>query len=262
MGATGYFPYEPSSVGAILAMLLFGGSAIFHTIQMTRTRTWFFTAFLVGAYSYICRLMSARKPDSLVPYILQSMFIILPPSLYAATIYMTYGRIVTYIGKPHLSTISPQKVTKVFVTGDVAAFLLQLAGGGMQTINSMRSLGEKILIVGLFVQLLFFGFFLYVSGSFQLRLRDCGYGWSGGGQWRRLLHILFLVSALVIVRCVFRIIEYIQGTGGYLYSHEVYMYIFDSVPMFFVQAVFHFYHPGNIFIGKTLEDEHHILREV
>lgn len=50
MGA-GYFPYEPSSVGAILAMLLFGGSAIFHTIQMTKTRTWFFTAFLVGAYS-------------------------------------------------------------------------------------------------------------------------------------------------------------------------------------------------------------------
>ncbi|KAI9045984.1 RTA1 domain-containing protein [Aspergillus affinis] len=182
------------------------------------------------------------------------MFIILPPSLYAATIYMTYGRIITYIGKPHLSTIGPQNVTKVFVSGDVTAFLLQLAGGGMQTINSTRNLGQKILLVGLFVQLIFFGFFLYVSGSFQVRLRKCGYGWSGGGQWRRLLHILFLVSALVIERCVFRVVEYAEGTDGSVYTHEVYAYILDAIPMFFVQAIFHFCHPGKVLIGKTLED--------
>ncbi|KAL4966985.1 RTA1 domain-containing protein [Aspergillus stella-maris] len=238
MGESGYYPYEPSSIGEILAMLLFGGSAIVHTVQICKTRTWFFTAFLIGAYSYIFRLISARKPNSLVAYVCQSKFIILPPSLYAATIYMTYGRIVTYIDKPHLTIIRPQKVTKVFVIGDVSAFLLQLAGGGMQTINSMRNIGQKILVIGLLVQLIFFGFFLYVSGNFQNRLRQCGYGWFGGGRWRRLLHILLLVSVLVI---------------GYLYSHEAYAYLFDAIPMFFVQAVFHFYHPGKILIGKILE---------
>ncbi|KAL6229950.1 hypothetical protein BDW75DRAFT_234795 [Aspergillus navahoensis] len=258
MANSGYYPYDPSSAGAILAMLLFGGSALFHTWQILKTRTWFFTAFLIGAYSYIFRLISARNPDSLMPYICQSMFIILPPSLYAATIYMTYGRIVTFIGKPHLSIISPGKVTKVFVIGDVAAFLLQCSGGGMQTMNSMRKLGEKILVVGLFVQLFFFGFFLFVSGSFQVRLRQCGFGWMGGGQWRRLLHILFLVSALVIARCVFRIVEYVQGTDGYLYKREGFAYAFDMVPMFFVQAIFHFYHPGRILVGKTLMDDEHI----
>ncbi|KAL4940153.1 hypothetical protein BDV06DRAFT_213689 [Aspergillus oleicola] len=258
MGESGYYPYEPSSIGAILAMLLFGGSAIVHTVQICKTRTWFFTAFLIGAYSYIFRLISARKPDSLVAYVCQSMFIILPPSLYAATIYMTYGRIVTYIDKPHLTIIRPQKVTKVFVIGDVSAFLLQLAGGGMQTINSMRNIGQKILVIGLLVQLIFFGFFLYVSGNFQNRLRQCGYGWFGGGRWRRLLHILLLVSVLVIARCVFRIVEYAQGTEGYLYSHEAYAYLFDAIPMFFVQAVFHFYHPGKILIGKILEDQTYV----
>jgi hypothetical protein len=72
---------------------------------------------------YIFRLISARNPGSLALYIGQSMFIILPPSLYAATIYMTYGRIVVHVGKPHLSIISPQKVTKDFVMGDITAFL-------------------------------------------------------------------------------------------------------------------------------------------
>ncbi|KAE8157656.1 RTA-like protein [Aspergillus tamarii] len=187
------------------------------------------------------------------------MLIILPPSLYAATIYMTYGRIVMFVNKPHMSVVNPRKVTKIFVSGDVSAFLLQLAGGGMQTINSMRSIGQKVLVVGLVVQLIFFGFFLYVAVSFLVRLRRSGSGMNLiGGPWLRLLHVLFLVSVLVIGRCVFRIIEYVSGTDGYIYSHEVFMYIFDAIPMLFVQGIFHFYHPGKILTGKTLEQEDYV----
>ncbi|GAM35915.1 RTA1 domain protein [Talaromyces pinophilus] len=206
---------------------------------------------------YIFRLISARNPESLVPYICQSTLIILPPSLYAATVYMTYGRLVTFIGKPELSIIAPQKVTKIFVWGDTLAFLLQLSGGGMQTISSMRNIGQKVLITGLIVQLIFFGFFLYVSVTVQIRLRKTRLN-IVGGPWRRLLQILFLVAALVIGRCVFRIIEYVGGTDGYLYSHEVYMYIFDMIPMFFVQAIFHFLHPGKILVGKSPVVDNHV----
>lgn len=206
---------------------------------------------------YIFRVISTINPDSLVAYVGQSTLIILPPSLYAATIYMTYGRIVMFVGKPHLSIVAPRKVTKVFVLGDTAAFLLQLSGGGMQTINSMRNLGQKILVVGLFVQLIFFGFFLWVSVTFHVRLRRSGLDLIEG-PWRRLLHVLFLVSGLVIGRCVFRIIEYVGGTDGYLYSHEVFMYIFDAIPMFFVQATFHFYHPGKILAGKSLSGDDYV----
>ncbi|CAG8038339.1 unnamed protein product [Penicillium olsonii] len=282
MGTSGYYPYEPSSAAAIIAMLLFGGSACFHLWRMCKQKTWFFTAFLIGAFSeffvagrsiagrktnepstlvmtlgYIFRLLSARKPDSLVAYVCQSMFIILPPSLYAATIYMTYGRIVVYVGKPHLSIIAPRKVTKIFVLGDTSAFLLQLAGGGMQTINSMRNLGQKVLIVGLAVQLIFFAFFLYVSITFKLRLRGAGFDLIGG-RWPQLLHTLFLVSALVIGRCIFRIIEYVGGTDGYVYSREVFAYLFDAIPMFFVQAIFHFVHPGKILVGKGSTDDDYV----
>lgn len=206
---------------------------------------------------YIFRLISARSLESLVPYICQSTLIILPPSLYAATIYMTYGRIVVYVGKPEMSTVSPSKVTKIFVSGDTTAFLLQLSGGGMQTIDSMRNMGQKILVIGLIIQLIFFGFFLYVSVSFLVRLRRSGLDLTAG-SWLRLLHVLFLVSALVIGRCVFRIIEYVGGTDGYLSSHEVFMYIFDAVPMFFVQAIFHFFHPGKILALKSLPGEEYV----
>ncbi|RHZ57500.1 uncharacterized protein CDV56_108101 [Aspergillus thermomutatus] len=108
-------------------------------------------------------LISSRDQNNLAAYICQSMFIILPPSLYAATIYMIYSRIVMFVGKPQFSIVAPRKITKIFVMGDTTAFLLQLSGGGMQTIDSMRTLGQKILLVGLFVQLVFFGFFLCVN---------------------------------------------------------------------------------------------------
>ena len=217
---------------------------------------------LVMTLGYVFRLLSAKNPDSLVPYICQSMFIILPPSLYAATIYMTYGRIVNFVGQPQLSIVNPRKVTKIFVSGDTTAFLLQLGGGGMQTIDTMRNIGQKVLVVGLIVQLLFFGFFLYVSVIFQRRLHNARLNIIGG-PWRRLLHVLFLVSALVIGRCVFRIIEYVSGTDGYVYTHEFFMYIFDMIPMFFVQAIFHFVHPGKILAGKgPVVDQYVNLQDV
>lgn len=51
MGSPGYYPYDPSTAGAVVAMLLFGASSCVHLWQMIKTRTWFFTAFLIGAFS-------------------------------------------------------------------------------------------------------------------------------------------------------------------------------------------------------------------
>jgi hypothetical protein len=118
------------------------------------------------------RYVSARSPIELGPYIAQSLFIILPPSLYAATIYMIYGRLVLFVNAAKASVIRPTRVTKIFVLGDVLAFFLQAGGGGMMAQADMADMGQKIMLVGLFVQLLFFGFFLVISFIFFVRLRS------------------------------------------------------------------------------------------
>lgn len=79
---------------------------------------------------YGFRYLSAGSPDKLGLYIGQSLCIILPPSLYAATIYMIFGRLVVFVDSPEASLIRPTRVTKIFVCGDVLAFLMQAAGGG------------------------------------------------------------------------------------------------------------------------------------
>lgn len=44
----------------------------------------------------------------------QELCILLSPALFAATIYMTYGRLITYVG-PKYSIIRPSRVTAFFV---------------------------------------------------------------------------------------------------------------------------------------------------
>lgn len=201
---------------------------------------------------YILRAASAADTTAMGPYIGQNVCILLPPSLYAATIYMIYGRIVIYAGEPALSIVSPQKVTKIFVIGDVLAFLTQASSGGMMAMSSMAQMGQKITIVGLFIQLFIFGGFLTIAIIFGRRVQQaktalrnlpCG----------SLLYVLFAVSGLIIVRCFYRIIEFCQGNDGYLMGHEVFMYVFDTIPMFVVQAIFHFHHPGKVLVTRRYD---------
>jgi hypothetical protein len=198
---------------------------------------------------YICRAISAGDTTAMGPYIGQNVCILLPPSLYAATIYMIYGRIVIYAESPELSIISPLKVTKIFVIGDVLAFLTQGTGGGMMAMSSTARMGQIITIAGLFIQLIFFGAFLTISIIFGRRIQQKRAPLSNL-PYGHLLYILFGVSGLIIVRCLYRVVEFCQGNDGYLMGHEAFMYVFDTIPMFAVQIIFHFYHPGKILSGK------------
>ncbi|KAE8150469.1 RTA1 like protein-domain-containing protein [Aspergillus avenaceus] len=245
-----FYQYSPSVAAAVIFILCYGAGTGFHIFQLWKLKCWFFTTFIVGAImmtvGYIFRAVSANNTAALGPYVGQSICILLPPSLYAATIYMIYGRIVLYARSPELSTIAPHKVTKVFVIGDVIAFLAQGSGGGMMAVSSLASLGQKVTVVGLIVQLIFFGGFLTISIIFHqrvqkhkgVRVRDTPYG--------TLLYVLFGVSALIIIRCLYRVVEFCQGNAGYLIGHEIYMYVLDTIPMFIVQSVFHYWHPGKI----------------
>ena len=53
-------------------------------------------------------------------------------------------------------------------------------------------------------------------------------------DWKKMLYILYSVSALILFRCTFRLIEYAMGNAAYLIAHEWTLYCFDAVPMVLV----------------------------
>lgn len=114
--------------------------------------------------------------------------------------------------------------------------------------------GEQIITGGLAIQVLFFGLFMVVSAVFHYRIRVCptSRSLSLTVPWERHLFVLYAASGLIMVRSVFRIIEYVMGSDGVLLSNEIYLYIFDGTLMFITMALFNFWHPSNIISNENL----------
>jgi hypothetical protein len=97
--------------------------------------------------------------------------------------------------------------------------------------------GEKIVIAGLALQVATFVVFLIASIDFHIRMNRKALASTNAepaGDWKKMLWILYSVSALILFRCTFRLIEYSMGNAAYLIAHEWTLYTFDAIPMFLV----------------------------
>lgn len=118
------------------------------------------------------------------------------------------------------------------------------SSGGSNTVGT----GQNVVISGLIVQVIFFGFFLVNAVVFQRRLvsHSTAGGFADHLPWRKHVYALHTSSGLVLVRSIVRVVEYIQGTGGFLMSHEAFIYVFDGLLMFTLMVIFLVIHPSEV----------------
>ncbi|KAF2496162.1 RTA1-domain-containing protein [Lophium mytilinum] len=268
------YRYKPSLPAAVIFIVLFAVTTFFHVFQCWKHRSLFMIALIVGGtfefVGYAGRAVSAHNTQSLNPYIIQTILILLGPSLFAATIYMILGRLIRRVDGEKYSPIRATWLTKIFVLGDVLSFLLQGGGAGIMSgankgdaknAQSKIDLGQKVIIVGLVLQVLFFGTFGIVAGVFHMRARKVAHIQALTVPWERCMHVLYATSVLIFIRSIFRVIEYAQGNKGYLISHEIFLYIFDSMLMLGVMVILNVSHPGELLDQRKRENPHHLLEE-
>lgn len=65
-------------------------------------------------------------------------------------------------------------------------------------------------------------------------------------RWQKYLLTLYVTSALILVRSIFRVIEYLNGNDGVLLRSEVYLYIFDALLMIVVLVWMNWFHPSEL----------------
>jgi len=106
--------------------------------------------------------------------------------------------------------------------------------------------GTYLVLAGLFIQVVFFGIFLVTSITFQLRLRSHPTPRSESLPWKKHIYALYTISALIFLRCLVRVIEYLQGYGGEIMRAEGFLYGFDSVPMILVMITWNCLHPSEV----------------
>lgn len=271
----------------MIFVVAFALTTVLHLTQVFRRKTWYFIPLVVGGIfetvGFVGRILSTNDVWALGPYIMQSLLLLLAPALFAASIYIILGRIILLVDGEKHSLIRQKWLTKIFVTGDVISFIVQMGGGGIQAAGSLELLhtGEKVIIVGLFLQLAFFGFFIVVASLFHYRLRRenrisdfnndeaSAYRHSEHHSthrhsthssapvslpnlsihhlpWERHIYTLYVASALIMIRSIFRVVEYLQGNNGYLLRREIFLFVFDALLMLTVMILFNFIHPAQV----------------
>ncbi|KAK6540235.1 hypothetical protein TWF694_009050 [Orbilia ellipsospora] len=254
--------YLPSVPIAILFFSLFTIATGFLSWRIFRTKTWYCIVFAIGGFfqiiGYLIRVYCHYNTNQIATYVLQSTFILLAPVFYAASIYMVLGRLISSTHGGHLSIIRPTRMTEIFVAGDFLSLSVQGNAVSLTTKDKTKKIGEGIITAGLFIQLLLFGFFVFVAMRFHRRLQTRikkGLEQEPTVPWRKGLHMLYACSFLIMVRSVFRVVEYIMGVDSYLLTTEWPSYCFDASLMFIVQVIFAVWFPDQFQYQKVEGDE-------
>ncbi|KAJ5545810.1 Protein RTM1 [Penicillium frequentans] len=255
------YRYTPSIPAAAIFAGIFLLLSILHLVRLVRNRTYFFIPFIVGLLfecaGYIARIFSHFDAMALGPYIVQTMLILVAPPLFAASIYMMLGRVVVKLGAEKQSIVPVRFLTKTFVVGDVISFLMQCGGGGYMAAGSISAMntGANIVVGGLVVQLLFFGFFVAVSTVFHWRFKrqpryihvssTRSHGPETRMTWEAVMWALYIACLLILVRSVFRVVEFVEGNNGFIMRREYLLYLFDACLMSLTGLVLGIVYPGS-----------------
>ncbi|PLB45131.1 RTA1 like protein [Aspergillus steynii IBT 23096] len=250
----GYYlwQYVPSRAAAVIFLLLFLGATAFHVWKIWKLKTWFCICFAIGGFfefiGYCARASAYDKTGRMMPFCIQNTFILLGPALFAASVYMVLGRIITAVRAEHHSLIRVNWLTKIFVLGDVLSFVVQGGAAGMMVSSDLASMGNNIVIAGLLIQVIMFGLFIVTAILFQMRMQKSPTTESFNAElpWKSHLGTLYMVSLLIMVRSIFRVVEFIMGHDGYLLSHEWTLYIFDALLMWIAMVLFGYRYPGDL----------------
>lgn len=57
---------------------------------------------------------------------------------------------------------------------------------------------------------------------------------------------LYIVSILIFVRSIVRAVEYLQGYGGYIMRHPIFLFIFDGLAMWLAVFTMNLIHPNEV----------------
>jgi RTA1 like protein len=168
---------------------------------------------------------------------------------------MVYARIVTSVEGETYSPISPRRTTIIFVLGDLNCLNIQSGGAGLLPHPKIANIGDYIIVVGLILQVLMFVSFMVCCLLFNNRFRKhkAEAGDTSDIPWQSCLNMLYGTSLAVLVRNIYRVIEFLMGQHGYLLENEWPLYVFDGALMFVVMVGFLIWYPSSL-LRPGMED--------
>ncbi|KAM6525692.1 Lipid-translocating exporter-like protein rta1 [Fusarium falciforme] len=270
------YVYAPNKGAAIFFTIAYAISTIFHIWQCYRYKAWklvglhcicgvMFTAGYAmreyGAYNYLYKT-TTKLPLSI--FITSQVCIYVCPPLLELANYHVLGRIFYYV--PYCAPIAPGKVLATFggLMG-LVEFLNSLGvslSANTSSTPEKQALGSHLTIAAISLQLIIIIIFVYLAYLFQ---RHCSKANVQATAVKTLLTTLYMSMALILVRCIYRLVEHTGNTKvdiddvdslmtlSLILRYEVFFYIFEAVLMLINSILWNIWHPG-----RFLPKDYHV----
>ncbi|EJP68056.1 RTA1 domain-containing protein [Beauveria bassiana ARSEF 2860] len=246
-----YYNDDPSFEANLAFAALFGASFLAHIVQAIAYKKRFCWVLIMGAAwetaAFSNRTLGAHNQQE-----------------------RQDQRLCVYDGRPHglfglpdkkIWGVRAVKLTVLFVWLDVVCFLVQLGGGLLLSNDDNRNLapiGMKLYTAGIALQLGFVVIFGVMTGWFYHRMRQVSQGKGMGRRLQILTWTMLAVLVLIIVRVIFRLLEFGPGidASNELITNEMYPLALDALPMVIALVLLNVMHPGLVLRGPDGEFPH------
>ncbi|KAI1011154.1 hypothetical protein LB504_002458 [Fusarium proliferatum] len=255
-----YF-FDPSFAANLAFCVLFGVTTMVHLIQAILFKKKFSWVAIMGAawetIGFAFKTLGSRDQQNTTYVILGQLFFLLAPLWVNAFVYMAVARMV-YFRMPDrkLLGIKAIRMTLLFVWLDIILFLVQGAGGSMLSNNedmNVIRIGQKVYMAGVGLQLAVILIFIGITVYFYFKLRQLEGRSMGRMKW--LILTMLTVLILIVIRIVYRLIEFGPGVNEHnqLLIHEEYPLGLDATPILIALVLLNIMHPGFVLRGPDSE---------
>ncbi|KAF3021390.1 hypothetical protein E8E14_000742 [Neopestalotiopsis sp. 37M] len=188
-------------------------------------------------------------------YIASTCFIYFAPPLLELANYHVLGRALYYVH--YLSPLHPGRVLTTF--GFLSTIVEALNGIGVSWSanhylpDNYITIGQNLMRASLILQLVVIGCFTLLTTVFYCRCKRAG---ALNRRIQRPLQILYVSTALILVRTIYRTVEFFiltdASTASFtdmnhvspLLRYEWYFYVFEAAPMLANSMLWNVFHPG------------------
>ncbi|KAL7619981.1 hypothetical protein AAE478_010529 [Parahypoxylon ruwenzoriense] len=252
--------YAPNKGAPVFFAVAYLATGAVHFWQAVHYKSWRLTGLyvfcsLLFVVGFIFRELGAFDYTDLIKYIVSICLCYAAPPLYELGNYYVLGRILYFV--PYYSPIHPGRVLTTFAA--ISMVIEALNGTGASYIanrslpQDIQQTGQSLLKAALILQLVVVTLFLALAATFQMRCRKNGINHVKVNQ---SLLTLYISSAIILVRCIYRAVEFFDldttdfsspefdpSTLSAIIRYEWFFYVFEATLMLCNSVLLNVRHP-------------------
>ncbi|ORY23795.1 RTA1 like protein-domain-containing protein [Naematelia encephala] len=262
---------------AIIFTVIYVVLSLLFNYRMWRNREAKWLYFLVWGTNimlggFIVRAVTHFQPYSLGLFIVQTLLILLAPTLFLAEMYIIVPKFADTLNASEFLLIPRKYVIRIFFGSDIFSYGIQGVGGGFvinTTTPGLATAGRIIVLVSMVFQLVSYAIFMALIVDFGIKMHSryperrasdssssTRFTSNDPGpkrEWKRFYAVIVCASVALIIRTIYRIVEYAEGsqTEGYVAQHEVFFYCFDATALVIALAPMTIFWPADYCTPST-----------